>query len=144
MTTPFPHHYEIDLAWESNRHGVLTAPPRPNLQGGPPPQFDGQDNWWSPEHLLLSSLSLCYMTTFLALTDKAKIEVKELHVHSEGTLDKLETGLSFTSLVLNIHVKVMGVTKDRVEQLLLTAKKYCIISNSLKPPIQLKSDVTCL
>ncbi len=144
MTIPFPHHYEVDLAWESGRHGVLSAPPRPNIPGGPPPQFDGQDIWWSPEHLLLSSLSLCYMTTLLALSDKAKLTITDLNVHCDGILDKSETGINFTALILNVRLKVPAGEKDRTEKLLVTAKKYCIISNSLKPPIELKFVVTGL
>jgi organic hydroperoxide reductase OsmC/OhrA len=140
-TNAFPHRYDVGLKWESGHSGVISAPPRPDIAGGPPPQFGGEDGRWSPEHLLLSSLGLCYMTTFLALNDKAKIEIKTMDLRVEGTLEKLATGLAFSSLNLRVRLSVPPADKDRAEKLLLTAKKYCIVSNALKTPVELSPEV---
>jgi hypothetical protein len=54
MASPFPHHYDVKLV-VGNGSAILTGRSRPAIVGGPPPEFDGRAEWWSPEHLLLSS-----------------------------------------------------------------------------------------
>jgi len=142
MAAPFPHHYEVDLAWEADRHGTLMAPPRPSLAGGPPPEFDGRPERWSPEHLLLSSVNLCQMTTFLALAGKARLPIAGYRSRAEGTLDKTEAGIVFTSIAMRVELQVAAAEVERAEQLLHTSKKHCIVSNSLKPPVTLDVSVT--
>lgn len=137
MTAPFPHHYDVGLRWNGARQGTLSAPPRPGLVAGPPPQFDGQEDWWSPEHLLLASVNLCLMTTFLALADRAKVRILAYDCRASGTLDKMPQGLVFTEITLKPVLRAGPGDQERAEALLQTAKKYCIVSNSLKTPVSL-------
>lgn len=137
MIAPFPHGYDVALKWDEGFSGTLTAAPRPSIVGGPPPEFGGGDSWWSPEHLLLSALSLCLMTTFLSLAERAKIKVQGYSCRARGVLEKTREGIVFTSFALDVSVK--GAREDalRLQELVRTAKKYCIVSNSLKPPVTL-------
>lgn len=139
---PFPHHYEVVLAWQEGRGGVLAAPPRPEIVGGPPPQFDGSEEWWSPEHLLLSAVSLCLMTTFRALAAHARLEVAGYDSIVKGLLDRTPAGLAFTSIVLHVDLRVAEADVDRTQQVLENAKRYCIVSNALKVPVDLRVSVT--
>jgi organic hydroperoxide reductase OsmC/OhrA len=144
MATQFPHRYDVALAWDGGHGGAaLTAGPRPVIEGGAPPQFDGKDAWWSPEHLLLSSLSLCLMTTFQAITEKARLEVAHYDSHAEAVLDRTPGGLGFTRLVLHVEVKVPAADQvERARQLLIKAKSHCIVANALMPPVHLDAQVT--
>ncbi len=138
MPAPFPHHYEVDLEWQTERRGALTAPSKPSILGGPPPEFDGSAEWWSPEHLLLGAVNLCQMTTFLALSGKARLGVEAYRSRAEGKLDKIGSGIVFTAITLRIEVRVAEADRSRAEQLLHTAHKHCIVSNSLKPSVALE------
>lgn len=129
---PFPHHYEAELEWKGERTGVLRAPPRPDILGGPPPQFDGSDRVWSPEHLLLNALNLCQMSTFFALAAKAGLTVETYRSKVSGTLEKGAEGIGFTSFALKVSVRVADADKEKAEALLHTAKKYCLVSGALK------------
>jgi organic hydroperoxide reductase OsmC/OhrA len=143
MATPFPHRYDVALAWDGLGGATLTAPPRPVIEGGAPPEFDGKDTWWSPEHLLLSSLSLCLMTTFRAIAGRARLEVQHYESAAEGVLDRSPAGLGFTRLALRVEIRVASAEQvDRARELLLKAKAHCIIGNALKPPIDLDVSVT--
>jgi len=144
MTASFPHRYEVNLAWESERRGLLTAPPRPALMGGPPPEFDGTPDGWSPEHLLLASVNLCQMTTFLAIASRAHLEVRGYSSRAEGILDKSEAGIAFTRMTLRIELKVAASEVERGEQLLHTAHRHCIVSNALKPEVGLDVSVVAV
>jgi organic hydroperoxide reductase OsmC/OhrA len=143
MATQFPHRYDVALAWEGHGGAALTAGPRPAIEGGAPPQFDGKEAWWSPEHLLLSSLSLCLMTTFQAIAGKARLEVAHYDSRAEAVLDRTATGLAFTFMVLHVNVKVASQEHvERARQLLLKAKSHCIVANALMPPVHLETKVT--
>jgi organic hydroperoxide reductase OsmC/OhrA len=143
MATPFPHRYDVALAWEGHGGAALTAGPRPMIEGGAPPEFDGKDGWWSPEHLLLSSLSLCLMTTFQAVTQKAHLPIEHYESRAEAVLDRTSTGLGFTGLVLHVHVKVGSADQvERARGLLIKAKSHCIVANALMPPVHLEASVT--
>jgi len=142
-TTQFPHHYDVALAWEGGHGGAaLTSGPRPMIEGGAPAEFDGKDAWWSPEHLLLSSLSLCLMTTFQALAEKAGLPIRHYDSRAEARLDRTPTGLGFTGLVLHVNVKVGSADEiERARHLLIKAKSHCIVANALMPPVHLDASV---
>jgi len=143
MATEFPHRYDVALAWEGHGGAALTAGPRPMIEGGAPPEFDGKDTWWSPEHLLLSSLSLCLMTTFQAVAGKARLPVEHYDSRAEGVLDRIPTGLGFTGLTLRVNVRVGSPEQvERARQLLAKAKAHCIVANALVPPVHLDASVT--
>ena len=74
MAARFPHHYEVRVEGGSGG-AIVSAAPRPEFRGGPPVEFDGRDDWWSPEHLLLSAAGLCLKTTFEALARRAGVAV---------------------------------------------------------------------
>src|SRR5579883_1211156 len=106
MTAPFPHHYEVELNWEDNQQGRLTAPPRPAIVGGPPPQFDGRPEWWSPEQLLLGALGLCLMTTYQSLAARKQLTTLSYHSQTAGTLEKTAAGIVFTSFTISVTLKI--------------------------------------
>jgi organic hydroperoxide reductase OsmC/OhrA len=141
MPAPFPHHYEVTLRSEGEG-GLLTADPRPPILGGAPAGFDGSDAWWSPEHLLLSSLSLCLLTTLRAVAAKARLALSAYVSHAEGVLDKTPEGIAFSSITLHVDLGVAAGDADRARALLEKAKKHCIVSNSLKPPVALQVSIT--
>jgi organic hydroperoxide reductase OsmC/OhrA len=144
MPAPFPHHYEVTLEAGADGSGALTAPERPPIVGGAPPQFDGRPEWWSPEHLLLSSVGLCLMTTLQALAARARIPLTGYLSRVSGTLDKTAAGLAFTAIEVAASMAVPEELRPRLEALIGTAEKHCIVSNALKVPVTVKAVVTAL
>lgn len=135
MIAPFPHRYDVELKWAGGLPATARAAGRPEIEVGPPPQFGGQEAWWSPEHLLLSSLSACLMTTFLALAERAKLSVGGYTCRAQGVLEKTKDGIVFTGFSLFVSLKAAETEARRLEELVHTAKKYCIVSNSLRAPV---------
>lgn len=137
---PFPHQYEVRL--EGRESGaVLLAPPRPWLLGGAPAEFGGSDDWWSPEHLLLASLSLCLKATFEALARLKHLELRRYDATARGVLDRTPSGPAFISLVIEVELLVPPDEAERARALLEKAKQHCIVSNTLKVPVQLQATV---
>ena len=138
MASPFPHHYDVRV-FAGAGSAVLAGGNRPNIAAGPPPEFDGSDQWWSPEHLLLSAAGLCLMTTFQAFAARAHLEVASYESRVEGVLDKTSAGLVFTSIQITVDLRVADADRVRAEQLLQTAKRHCIVSNALKPAVEVNA-----
>lgn len=141
MSQPFPHRYETTLVWEGDSRAALSSGARPVLVGGPPPEFDGEPGWWSPEHLLLSSANLCLMTTYLVLAKKARLEIGGYRSVAEGVLEKTKEGIVFTRIALHVAIVAPAERVEEARALVETAKKYCIVSNSLKRPVEVEATV---
>jgi organic hydroperoxide reductase OsmC/OhrA len=138
MMAPLPHRYAVSHESDAGAPQRLLAPPRPVIVGGPPPQFGGLDEWWSPEHLLLSSALLCLGATFRAMATRARLEVPHYRAQAEGLLDKTEHGLAFTAITIEAELEVAAADAERAERLLHSAKAHCIVGNSLKTPVELR------
>jgi len=137
MVTTFPHRYEVNLSWPGQDAATVEASGRPPIEGGAPPEFGGRESWWSPEHLLLSALGLCLMTTFEALARKARLPVLGYACRAEATLDRTEKGLAFTAIGLRVEVTVAPADAERAPTLLASAKKHCLVANALAVPVTL-------
>lgn len=136
MPAAFPHEYRCSLKWHEDRQAKLNGTRQTEIQGGPPPQFDGRPGHWSPEELLLSSVQLCLMTTFLALLKKTDVHLHDYESETIGILDKTREGLRFTAI--RVSARLDADDPDQAAELLQKAKKYCIISNALNVPVELE------
>lgn len=133
---PFPHSYRVAIERRDGRVGRIIEAPAQSESVGPPPQFDGTDAWWSPEHLLLAAIGGCHMTTFMAFADRRELVVGAYQVAVEGTLEKTREGLRFTRYVAVVEVEVADEDVDRVATMLASADKHCIVSQGLKVPVE--------
>jgi organic hydroperoxide reductase OsmC/OhrA len=135
---PFPHDYEVSLHRGDDGVGVLEAGSRPVIVAGLPPQFGGDAEKWSPEHLLLSAVSLCLMNTFQVFVAKKELAVRSYSSVVKGILDKTPAGLAFTSIVVVVELSAPHDQLEEAKQVLENAKHYCIVANTLKTPVDLR------
>ena len=141
MPSPFPHHYEVELLAGGHATGMITASGRPFILGAAPPEFDGPPGHWGPEHLLLSSVALCLMTTYQALAGRARLPMVRYASRAEGILDKTAAGLAFTSIVVQVDLGVEADQIERAERLMESAQRHCIVSNALRVPVIVQARV---
>jgi organic hydroperoxide reductase OsmC/OhrA len=140
MSATFPHHYHVKVEGGAGS-AVVSAAPRPEFRGGPPPEFGGREEWWSPEHLLLSAAGLCLKATFDAIATRARVPVLAYSSRVEGTLDKTARGLVFTGITVAVELVVADEHAVRAGELLRKAKEHCIVANSLAVPVALVASV---
>ncbi|HET7503110.1 MAG TPA: OsmC family protein [Kofleriaceae bacterium] len=133
---PFPHRYSVQLAGAQ-----LLAPPRQAIAAGPPPQFGGTDQVWSPEELLVAATLECLWTTFEAFARRDALTVHEWSGSGVATLDRSPSGPAFTSIVLTVDVSVSAGDEALARRVLASAEKHCIISNALRVPVVLEVNV---
>lgn len=118
----------------------MEVPHRPVVHGGPSPELDGDDDAWSPEHMLLSSLGLCMLTTFEAFAARDGIAILSWDARTSGTVERTPDGLMFTSIVLELDMTLAG-NVDRVDATLEDAKEYCLVLNSLRVPVVVEAQI---
>jgi organic hydroperoxide reductase OsmC/OhrA len=140
MPAPFPHVYHASVSRTFASRGRVDAPPRPYLECGPSRQLDGDVAAWSPEHLVLSSLGMCMLTTFEAFAARDGIDLISWNAHTRGTVDRTPEGLMFTSIVLVIDMEVTGNTA-KIDKTLEDTKQYCLVLNSLRVPVVVEAEV---
>src|SRR5665647_883296 len=140
MPVPFPHHYSATISRTFASRARVEAPPRVSLHGGPSSEFDGDVASWSPEHLMLSSLGLCMLTTFEAFAARDGIEVVTWNATVNGSVERSPEGLQFTSIVLGLDMEIRGDVEN-VEKTLEDAKQYCLVLNSLRVPVVVETTI---
>lgn len=141
------HHYEVNLSWDSDRKGKLTSPVlHESITVATPPEFPkGMPGIWSPEHLLVASVSSCFMTTFLAIAENSKLTFESLNVGASGKLEKVDNKFMITEITL-CPVLVIQNTSDseRALRILEKSEAACLISNSIKSKVILKAEIATI
>jgi peroxiredoxin-like protein len=133
-------YYQTEVTWTGDRSGELKSDTLPTLQVAAPPEFQGRENAWTPEHLYVASVCSCFMTTFMAIAQNSKLEVASLSVAGRGKLEKIEgLGFQITEILLKPTVVIRQSTDlERANRILQKAEKGCLISNSIRTSVKLE------
>jgi len=133
------------VEWKEERKGELRSPDLPPLAVATPPEFQGHEGFWTPEHLYVASVNVCFMTTFLAIAQNSKLEVASFCASAKGKLEKVEgTGFQITEIILRPSVLVRSSQDlDRAGRILEKAEKNCLIYNSIKSAVKVEPEVFC-
>lgn len=137
------HLYEINLKWTEQKKGLLSASGLPDIEVATPPQFSGgHEGIWSPEHLFVSSVAVCIMTTFLAIAELSKLEFVSYESRATGKLEKVDNKYMFTEVTIEPIIKIK-YEKDleRAERIIHKAEANCLISNSIKSKVVLNPKI---
>jgi peroxiredoxin-like protein len=140
------HLYEVDISWKQGRIGSMTSPKlNQEIEVATPPEFPGGvEGIWSPEHLFVSSVASCFMTTFLAIAEYSKLEFENLRINAIGKLGKAEDGkVMVTEIILKPDLAITDEKfTDKAKRIMQKADAACIISRSIKSKIILESKVS--
>lgn len=144
------HEYNVDLAWEGGRKGLLFSPevtgPPFDAQGievATPPQFPkGIPGMWSPEHLFTAAVSSCLMTTFLAIAENFKLKFESFTCGAKGKLELVGGSWEMTEVSLSPLLKIADESqRELAKKVLQRAERACLISNSIKSKVTVQSTV---
>jgi organic hydroperoxide reductase OsmC/OhrA len=136
----FTYHTRTD--WAGQLSGVLKGEGKPEIRVGSPPEFRGQPGVWSPEDLLVASVEICTMTTFLAYAPKAGIALVSYSSQAEGVLEFVDGNYRMTRVILRPSLVVEDpASVEKAEKLIHDAHKACFITNSLKTEVLMEPRV---
>jgi organic hydroperoxide reductase OsmC/OhrA len=138
------HTYEVNLKWTGNTKGILSSPVLPqNIEVSTPPDFPkGIPGIWSPEHLFIASINSCVMSTFLNIAENSKLHFISFDCKSSCTVDLVEGVYVITEVFLYPILVIPHSEKpDRAKRIVEMSEKACMVSNTLKIPIQLETEI---
>ena len=126
--------YETEIEWKGDKDLEVTSGQLPAIAAGAPPEFNGREGLWSPEHLFVASFNSCYMLTLLAIAEFSKIAIVSFSSSAKGKLEKV-AGSSYqvTEIVVKPRIVIASVTDlARMPRIFEKAKENCFVSNSIK------------
>ena len=80
------YHYETSTKWTEGKRMKLIIKGQPDLEVSTPPEFGGPEGFLSPEDFFVASASTCYMTTFFAMAERARLNYVDFTCRAEGHL----------------------------------------------------------
>jgi organic hydroperoxide reductase OsmC/OhrA len=126
------------------RRGYLrSSADLPVLEVASPPEFQGQEHTWTPEHLFVASVNSCYMATFVAIAELSKLEVVSFTSTAVGKLEKTERqGYRITEIALRPKLLIRFASDaERAQRILEKAERNCLISNSITSDVTLEPEI---
>jgi organic hydroperoxide reductase OsmC/OhrA len=143
------HRYGVHLRWTGagetgttgyaaySRDHVISAPGKPDLPGSSDPLFRGNPTRWSPEELLLSSLSACHQLWYLHLCAEAGVTVLAYEDQPEGLMREQADGAGqFDRVTLRPCVTICAASDAaHAQSLHAAAASMCFIRRSMAFPV---------
>lgn len=139
------HYYEVDVQWQQGRTGVLSSPVlNDRIACATPPEFpQGVPGIWSPEHLYAAAINSCYMATFLAVAENFKLPFTGFSCKTICKLEVIDGKHQVTEAVIEpaLILENPAADSDKAMRVLEKSKAACLITNSIKTAIELKSSL---
>jgi len=133
--------YKANTDWTSARQGTLSAPEKPQIAIGSPPEFKGRPDVWAPEELLVGSLNTCLMLTFLAMAQAKKLAPAGYQSEAEGLLENVEGKYRITEVAVRPRVTLNDAADlEGAREIMGNVEAECFISNSIKAKITLTAE----
>ncbi len=135
--------FEVQLNWLAGTRGILTAKDATGtIHVATPPEFGGEGTPWSPEHLFLSSISSCFMTTYLVFAKKFHFEISHFACNAIGQIEIVDGKYKFTNINLYPKIYITNETlREKANQALEKTHQYSLITNSVNASVFYHSEV---
>lgn len=144
------HVFPFTVQWQGTtttaeyaRDAETTAADHPVLATSSAPAYKGNPTRWNPEELLGAALANCHMLTFLALAQKAQIDVRSYTDHATAVLEMADGFMRVTKITLAPTITVAaGADEGNVKTLFEKAHKYCFVANSIRSHVEMQPTIT--
>ena len=123
---------EVFVGEERNSRGITASAP----------VFQGLEGAWNPEDMLCSALASCIIFTFLHFVNQNSIALISCKDKVTATLTKGMNGFSFTNFTIEAEAVVERGHKEKAEEAWKLTERFCLVSNSLIAPKELRFSVT--
>jgi organic hydroperoxide reductase OsmC/OhrA len=130
--------YNNSLVWNSARRGRTSAPGKPEMDVGSPPEFKGEPGVWSPEELLVGALNACLMLTFVSLAQSKGLPFVAYESAAEGLLENVDGRYRITEVSVQPSVALKSRADFEAARAIMNeVEKNCFISNSITAKVKL-------
>jgi organic hydroperoxide reductase OsmC/OhrA len=135
--------FETQLNWLTGTRGILGAKDAIGIiHVATPPEFGGEGEPWTPEHLFLGAVSSCFMTTYLAFASKMHFKIAHFECSTIGQIELIDGRYKFTNI--NLYPKIFienELLREQANAALEKTHQYCLITNSINALVFYHSEV---
>jgi organic hydroperoxide reductase OsmC/OhrA len=129
---PYPHHYQVSAWAEGESLVPVSGKGLPDIDTAPPPEFGGPGDKWSPETMLVATVSNCLILTFRSVARASQVEWNSIACHTEGILDRVDKVLRFTEFKLRVDLKIPADGHvERAKRAVEKSEQVCLVTRSL-------------
>ncbi len=116
----------------------ISASGKPTIPGSSDPAFRGDPARWSPEDLLVASLSACHKLWYLHLCAEAGVVVEAYVDEAVGVMEEsADGGGQFIEVILKPRAKIApGCDQTKAHSLHHAAHGKCFIARSVNFPVR--------
>ncbi len=119
------------LKWNSEYQASMFFGDKASFEFATPPEFHGPEGFISPEELFVASAHACCLTTFIAKSKKAGINLMSYESSAEGILEKVDGQLMFTTIAVKSRIKTDS-DKEEVRKIVKQVEQSALVINSMK------------
>ncbi len=119
------------LKWNSEYQASMFFGDKASFEFATPPEFHGPEGFISPEELFVASAHACCLTTFIAKSKKAGINLMSYESSAEGILEKVDGQLMFTTIAVKSRIKTDS-DKENVRKIVKQVEQSALVINSMK------------
>jgi organic hydroperoxide reductase OsmC/OhrA len=134
--------YKNSLVWNGARRGRTSAPGKPEMDVGSPPEFKGEPGLWGPEELFVAALNACLMLTFVAIAQSKGVQFAAYESAAEGLLENVDGRYRITEVSVDPSLVLKSEADlDAARSIMAEVEKHCFISNSITSKVKLTPQV---
>jgi organic hydroperoxide reductase OsmC/OhrA len=130
--------YRNSLAWSTGRRGRMSAPGKPEMDVGSPPEFKGEPGVWAPEELLVGALNTCLMLTFVSFAQNKGLQFVAYESAAEGLLENVDGKYRIAEVSVQPSLALKSQADLEVARAIMDeVEENCFISNSIVAKVKL-------
>ncbi len=137
--------YTTVVKWLGNRRGHIALGNGLELDFTAPPDAHGEAGTLTPEDAFVAAVNTCIHMMFIWSCERLKVDLVSYECLGEGYkcvhLDKTE---EFERVVLHPRIVVRGCAEARVRRALESARKYSLIAESVRCPVEIEPEIEIL
>jgi organic hydroperoxide reductase OsmC/OhrA len=149
------HTYTTTITWTGNagtgtsgyrnyqRSHDISAAEKETIGGSSDPAFRGDPKRWSPEELLVASLSACHQLWYLHLCADAGVVVESYRDEAQGVMEESpDGGGCFVEVILRPRARIAsGSDPVKAHALHEQAHTKCFIAGSVNFPVRCEPSI---
>ena len=134
--------YRTTTEWLGRRNGRFAVRGKESILFSSPPEFKGEEGFYSPEELFVGAVEMCLMLTFASLIDKQKLPIESYFSEASGTLESANGEFRFTRITIKPTIVLTNANvAPTVLQTLNQAHRTCMIANSIQAEVKVEPEV---
>jgi len=116
---------EAKAVWKKN-YQVHVEARQFQVEVDEPPQYHGDDTGMMPTELFLSSLASCFCLALVFVAKKKRINIADMRVDVRAEADT--KNFRYSRLIVKVG---SSIANSVLEEMIVQAKKYCYVSNTI-------------